>query len=308
MVLKMVKRSIPSLKWSVFWIIIHSFSVFILALLLAGLSNEILYLIFTGFGITVIARTVRMITRHKPFFDNSFLLWTGFSIISFGIVRYVLNFFQIFEGFAYFILMGTGIYLISQLILKFPIKKSFKPTFKQKRNIFLISDTHFNHHRIIGYCHRPFRSVRSMNNAMRYRWNHTVRRNDQVFFLGDFVIHGSIGYWKLRLNGRKTFIRGNHDYKMKNVIHHAKFRYQGIWFYLVHDPFHAPKDWDGWIIYGHKHNHNLEIYPFIDGIRKRINVSAEVIDYRPISLDYLISLNLPAIRKKKTIRSQTEYW
>ena len=54
--------------------------------------------------------------------------------------------------------------------------------------------------------------------------------------------------------------------------------------------------------------HNLAKFPFIDGERKRINVSVEVIDYSPVSLDYLISLNLPAIKRKKTLHSPTEYW
>jgi calcineurin-like phosphoesterase family protein len=175
-------------------------------------------------------------------------------------------------------------------------------------NIYVISDTHLNHSNIIRYCNRPFKNVQAMNLEIARRWNRTVNKNDTVYFLGDFVFRGSIGYWITHLNGKKIFIRGNHDSKLKNAIHNKIINYKGHQFYLVHEPHEIPKDWQGWAIYGHKHNSNLSKFPFIDGERKRINVSVEVIDYRPVSLDYLISLNLAAIRRKTTIHSTTEYW
>jgi calcineurin-like phosphoesterase family protein len=178
----------------------------------------------------------------------------------------------------------------------------------KKNHIYVISDTHLGHTNILTYCNRPFKNVEVMNQELSRRWNRKVNKHDVVYFLGDFVFRGNTGYWKSHLNGEKTFIRGNHDDKLKGAIHNKIIEYNGYRFYLVHNPFEIPKDWKGWAIYGHKHNTNLAKFPFIDGERKRINVSVEVIDYSPISLDYLISLNLPTIKRKKTLHSPTEYW
>ena len=247
-------------------------------------------------------------------------------------VHSILSLSNISIDILYYILMGTGIYLFShvfsQILQKMGfgnyllshkftriLQKKAKTTRKiredgerKSRKIYLISDTHFGHRNIIRYCHRPFRSTITMNSAIRKRWNSTVSSNDLVFFLGDFVVRGSIGYWMTRLKGRKKFIRGNHDYKIKHAIPNTKFSYKGNNFYLVHNPSHAPRNWNGWVIHGHVHNHNTTVYPFIDGIRKRINVSAELIDYRPISLDYILSLNLSNIKRMRTVHSKIEYW
>lgn len=182
------------------------------------------------------------------------------------------------------------------------------PRYTENDNIYVIPDTHLGHANVIKYCDRPFKNVEVMDQELARRWNRKVNKKEVVYFLGDFVFRGNAGYWKSHLNGEKTFIRGNHDYKLKGTIHSKIIEYNGYRFYLVHNPFEIPSDWNGWAIYGHKHNNNLSKFPFIDGERKRINVSVEVIDYSPVSLDYLISLNLPAIKWKKTLHSPTEYW
>ncbi|HZD43627.1 MAG TPA: hypothetical protein VE134_06160, partial [Methanomicrobiales archaeon] len=51
---------------------------------------------------------------------------------------------------------------------------------------------------------------------------------------------------------------------------------------LIHDPLQAPRDFEGWVIHGHMHNNDLERYPFINFERRTINVSVEVIGYRPV--------------------------
>jgi calcineurin-like phosphoesterase family protein len=43
----------------------------------------------------------------------------------------------------------------------------------------------------------------------------------------------------------------------------------------------------------------LDEYPFINPIKKRVNVSVEVIDYKPVSLDLIIKL----IERGETIRT-----
>jgi calcineurin-like phosphoesterase family protein len=318
------KRLLPSLKWSIFWIAVHSISVWIMSLLLFRVSNQLLYILLSGFGIALIAKTVRTQTRHEKIrFNGAFLLWICLTCFSFWVVRSLLLFVNISGNILYFVFMGLGIYLIShvfsRILKKVPIKtpqkaeiikKSItKPIFKQKPGeIFLISDTHFGHRNIIRYCNRPFRNTRSMDHTIRKRWNKSVNKNDSVYFLGDFVFRGSIGYWINKLNGRKKFIRGNHDDKLKHAIPYKILNHNGYRFYLVHDPSDVPGDWNDWIIHGHVHNNNTSLFPFIEGARKRINVSVELIDYRPVSLDHILSLNLSDIKRMRTIKSKIEYW
>jgi calcineurin-like phosphoesterase family protein len=72
-------------------------------------------------------------------------------------------------------------------------------------------------------------------------------------------------------------------------------------FLLTHDPDRLPIDWNGWVIHGHKHNNDMKNSPFINGERKTINVSPELVNYRPVSLDFLASLKLSSIRRMDTI-------
>lgn len=187
------------------------------------------------------------------------------------------------------------------------ISKFFSSSGKQGR-VFVISDTHFNHRKIIEYADRSFSSVQHMNKEMVKRWNQTVGKNDTVYFLGDFNWHDrhgyNTGYWITHLNGRKVFIAGNHDHGKNRIhgsSHHKYIPYRGYKFCLIHDPKESTtKDKTVWMIHGHSHN-NL---PFIDGEKKRINASVEVIDYRPLNLDKLIELDLPTIKRMDTIKSR----
>lgn len=160
-------------------------------------------------------------------------------------------------------------------------------TIEQAKKVWLISDTHFDHANIIRYCSRPFGSVQAMNLTMLYSWNKTVESDDIVYFLGDmsFGRHSrQAWYWLDLLNGRKIFIRGSHDQEIRGdnvlkIIDMEMIQVDSIPFLLVHNTFNPiANGWDGWIIHGHSHNH----VPFLDS--KRINVSVEVIGYKPISL------------------------
>lgn len=50
----------------------------------------------------------------------------------------------------------------------------------------------------------------------------------------------------------------------------------------------------------------MKNYPFINGEKKTINVSAELLNYRPVDLDFLISLGLDSIKRMDTIDSKPE--
>jgi len=182
-----------------------------------------------------------------------------------------------------------------------------------KKCVYLIGDTHFDHANIIRYCKRPFSNVRVMNRILVNNWNNTVKPKDTVYFLGDWAFGRSsrpARYWVRRLNGHVISIRGSHDTRARGIkLYNSRIlNYDGYKFLLIHKPDEKPADWHGWIIHGHKHNNNMSKYPFINGKTKTINVGVELTNYRPISLDFLLSLNIDSIRRMETINSQPERW
>ena len=171
-----------------------------------------------------------------------------------------------------------------------------------REQIYVISDLHFDHTNIIQFSNRPFSNTEEMNRTMIENWTNTVEYNDRVFFLGDMThgrnkhrgaSHQPIDFWLQKLTGNIRFIRGNHD---REIITKAKviptnygIRYKGCEFLLAHDPY-RPDGFDGWLIHGDKHNNDLSLYPLVNQKRKTVNISAELVDYTPISLDSIIDL------------------
>lgn len=84
-------------------------------------------------------------------------------------------------------------------------------------NVFITSDTHFGHKKIVTFTGvhgtklRPWDTVEEMNEAMVERWNSVVKPNDKVYHLGDAALGSkSLGIFR-RLNGNNVLIKGNHD-------------------------------------------------------------------------------------------------
>jgi calcineurin-like phosphoesterase family protein len=181
-----------------------------------------------------------------------------------------------------------------------------------RKSVYIIGDTHFDHANIIRYCDRPFRNVQEMNETMVRNWNDTVKDRDAVYFLGDWTFgrgHKPAKYWVRKLKGHIVSIRGAHDWREKGIRFEdfKVLQYHGYSFLLIHDPNQAG-DWRGWVIHGHKHNNNMSKYPFINGERKTINVGVELTNYRPISIDFLLSLSIDYIRRMETVNSKPERW
>jgi calcineurin-like phosphoesterase family protein len=181
-----------------------------------------------------------------------------------------------------------------------------------KKSVYLIGDTHFDHANIIRYCNRPFRNVQEMNKTIIRNWDNAVKPVDTVYFLGDWAFgqgHKPAKYWVKKLKGHIVSIRGSHDRREKGIKFESfkVLHYRGKRFLLIHDPNQAG-GWHSWIIHGHKHNNNVRDYPFINGERKTINVAVELINYGPLSLDSLLSLNIDSIRRMQTIDSEPERW
>jgi calcineurin-like phosphoesterase family protein len=88
-------------------------------------------------------------------------------------------------------------------------------------NIWVISDTHFNHANILkfensaGKPTRDFADVEEMNETMIDNWNSVVTPQDKVYHLGDVLFGLDKEQWLndnlKRLNGKKRLIVGNHD-------------------------------------------------------------------------------------------------
>jgi calcineurin-like phosphoesterase family protein len=80
--------------------------------------------------------------------------------------------------------------------------------------VFVISDTHFGHKRIIEFeaAFRPFASIEEHDRELVARWNAAVKPKDTVWHLGD-VFFGKDGHLILEaLHGRKKLVLGNHDH------------------------------------------------------------------------------------------------
>jgi calcineurin-like phosphoesterase family protein len=130
-----------------------------------------------------------------------------------------------------------------------------------------------------------------MDHVLIKNWNYTVSSKNLIYYLGDFRYGADAGtaeQYRRRLRGEIVFIRGNHDDPSTGPVTHAEMVFEGIRFFLVHDPADAPPEFDGWVIHGHHHNNDLRNYPFMNFTGRRVNVSAEVVGYAPVGLHGIV--------------------
>jgi len=164
---------------------------------------------------------------------------------------------------------------------------------------YIISDHHFGHSNIIEYCDRPFRSVGEMNDSLLEYHYETVDNDDLLIHLGDVAMDmqdgkETIAYFE-RL-GADLLLQGNHDVGLDHsaapfpVLNSCVLEQDGFKFYCTHRPEDVPDEWNDWVIHGHHHNNHPEEYPFVAYDEKRINVSCELLNYRPVSLESLSNL------------------
>ena len=78
--------------------------------------------------------------------------------------------------------------------------------------IFLCSDTHFGHTKLIEYCHRPIDFGTKILKALE-----VIGKNDMLIHLGDFCIGNDKDwhkdFFKVLKTQRVILVRGNHDNK-----------------------------------------------------------------------------------------------
>lgn len=156
--------------------------------------------------------------------------------------------------------------------------------------VFFFADFHGYHENIIKYCNRPFKDAIEMNRKLVQNWNNTVSKDDKVFLLGDFSFGSTDQIIELgqQLQGHKVLIKGNHDKKSAEVYRRAGFEHVSAWpiiwndFYILsHAPQHMSPNSPYFNIYGHVHDDPT----YADFSSNSFCVSAERINYRPISFE-----------------------
>lgn len=193
--------------------------------------------------------------------------------------------------------------------------------------IYLTSDEHYDHARIIRYSERPFDDMHHMQWTLIQRHNAAVQPDDTVWHLGDFTLsEETVPVILKQLNGSHNLLCGNHDkmFEGRKGYEAATKRYIEYGFGEVHhgiiEDFHGfrmchfpyagenkdlrymeyrPKktDDDRWLLNGHAHQKwavSIE--------RKAINIGVDAWDYRPVSLDTLIKIREEHSGKGECVR------
>ena len=156
-------------------------------------------------------------------------------------------------------------------------------------SIYLWSDLHLNHERIINYEQRPFANVTQMNQALLSAWSETVKSQDTIINLGDVAFstsHAELQKIITNLPGHKILILGNHD-RDKSVkwwqevgfdeVYPYPIIYEGFYI-LSHESLYVGKEMPYVNLHGHTHGESTDN-------PQKFNVSVEVIGYRPILFD-----------------------
>ena len=172
----------------------------------------------------------------------------------------------------------------------------------KKSNIFLTSDTHFNHNNLIGMCPESrghFSNVEEMNETIIQNWNEVVPPDGIVYHLGDLCMGKAEDIEPIlkRLNGHIVLIRGNHDYGKRRKIYEEcgveikdidYISYKGMYFVLSHIPIGNEEymemlvgpNGEIWNLHGHTHQ-----YTCFSAVPHTFHVGLDSNKMKPISLE-----------------------
>lgn len=132
-------------------------------------------------------------------------------------------------------------------------------------NTWFTADFHLGHANIIRYCNRPFATVEEMDQAIVEWLNASVKRDDVLYFLGDFCMGGQqkIFAYRRRIHCKKIFaVPGHHDKQARKLKEEfswldnlAEVSIHGQSIVLCH---YALRAWNrsnrgSWHLYGHSH-------------------------------------------------------
>jgi len=166
------------------------------------------------------------------------------------------------------------------------------------KNIWIISDTHFLHDKLIEYCDRPKdHSIKIFKNLM------TIPEGDLLIHLGDISIGKELEVYEKfikPLKCNKILVKGNHDRKSNSW-----YRNHGWDFvcYSFSDTYfrkkilftHYPKPTDNYDynLHGHLHSNITKLEHLTKENQNLINekhllFAVELNGYRPLKLNYII--------------------
>ena len=169
-------------------------------------------------------------------------------------------------------------------------------------NIWIISDTHFNHNKDFIWKARGFNSVEEMNETIIKNWNDVIQPDDVVYHLGDVMLNDNDGGLKIlkNLKGKIHIIIGNHDtdsrielykncYNVVEVVYATRIKYKGKSFYLSHYPtltsnLQTNPDKTIYNLFGHTHSTDK----FYEDQFYMYNVACDAHNCTPVSIDQII--------------------
>ena len=163
--------------------------------------------------------------------------------------------------------------------------------------IWFTSDLHLGHRAAISMCERPFENVEEMNNILIRNFNECVKKNDTVYILGD-IAHRTpveeVNKLISKLNGKKIFIKGNHDKVydsglFEGIYDFLEITYNGLNISLMHYPMMEwPKSRHGSL---HLHGHIHSKGDYNDQQRNegilRYDVGVDANLYYPVSIEQI---------------------
>jgi len=155
--------------------------------------------------------------------------------------------------------------------------------------IWITSDHHFGHKKIIKYSNRPFNSVEEMDEELIRRFNSRVSPGDIVYNLGDYCFTNPEKYAG-RLNGNIIRIKGSHDHDIKEP-RMLVIKPIGV-FDKYGDPaiitlcHYSMRSWEKshfgtWHLYGHHHG-------LLPPYGLSFDVGVDSWNYYPISLEQVM--------------------
>jgi calcineurin-like phosphoesterase family protein len=198
-------------------------------------------------------------------------------------------------------------------------------------NTWVVSDTHFGHDNIVGFCHRP----EDHEQVMIAEWRKEVPDDATVLHLGDLAYRGNARFKNLiakELTGeRKIIVFGNHDRQRFSFYKQSGFHparpfaialdrenklmdpsqkgyateYGGHHVSFSHYPWSDEDEgrsmapWDV-RIHGHIHNNGYTRDAYVPFLKNHINLSVEQTKYRPVNLKLLLDAYLDGVYPETT--------